>query len=372
VEDNAGITDREFQSLGTPGHSLGRYILAPRLRDAGRFSGLPDGIDRPGVVYAAPVPTDGQTRPIERFGPDSLDVLDRAMTAHWRFLHVRGRRPGGTETANPNTLTRYAYNTYGIRRILDDLDARDVAGARVLLVTGYETPIEELLDSERIAEVLVVDVSSGGCAVVAEKYSAHPRADQLRLERVDVSCLEPEFQMVEAGTLVAAAAEAKTLPTYAGLGHFRRIATGAHFVPLPMESNSFDAVHIPFVLGSLYLGPTVVAIDRLLSDAGGEARDCSAFVGVETLASPVAAEASMAVLGFVLSEFRRITQPGGLIVVNMWARPQPEDPDRIRISDTIVSPEALDRTMAGFIRLFSGNPQPTLPQTLGHILETRR
>jgi hypothetical protein len=57
-----------------------------------------------------------------------------------------------------------------------------------------------------------------------------------------------------------------------------------------------------------------------------------------------------------------------MLVTNVWARPHPNSPDTpIRLSDTPVTTEAFDGLMGGLSHNSSGNPQPGLPHTVGHI-----
>jgi hypothetical protein len=49
-------------------------------------------------------------------------------------------------------------------------------------------------------------------------------------------------------------------------------------------------------------------------------------------------------------------------------RPEPEQPGKIHFSDTTIDKGTFDGMFAGFQHRFSGNPQPTLPHTVGHIM----
>ncbi len=365
-------TDWAFQSGPDVGSSLGEVVLDSRFLEAGRFSRLPEGIELPSEIYVAHGRhRKGKAIPIEAAGSAVLESLGNAMTDQWGFIYERASRAANNAVLNANTLTRYAYNTFGVRRILRHLDERDAQATRVLLVTAYETPVHELLECERVGEVIALDLSRSACEVVAEKYGAHPQADKLRLRIVDFSGMQQGFQESEIAELLGSYEVNKRLTSESVRRHFSRIASGQQFARLDFDSDSFDAVHLPFVMGSLYLGSIMVVIGRRVSVADDRSapRDCAELIGAETLRSSEAEDACMAVMDFALREVRRITKTGGLALVNLWARPLADAPGRIRMSDTLVSRKAFDRVTADFRRLFSGNPQPNLPHTVGHILE---
>ena len=199
-----------------------------------------------------------------------------------------------------------------------------------------------------------------------DKYGHHPEARKLRFKLLDFSGLEPGFQAQEIDRL------SRTLgpdgkPSFdASLDHFAEIASGCHFVPPELDSNSFDIIHLPFVLGSLYLGP-MTAVKRVSSGERVARSDYDDFVGAQLLESSQARRATLRVMRHALSEAGRVLAPGGLIMINMGARPQSDATDMICMSDTPVSRSDFNDLMQGYKRIFSGNPQPSLPRTVAHI-----
>lgn len=370
--DPERIADWRLQTGQDKSLSPGEALLDPRFLEPGRFSSLPGHIKLPNEIYVAP----GQTNPpkiipIQDPPSRTLEALGQAMTDQWGFLYERSGKNTSDGTLNVNSLTRYAYNTFGVRRILQHLEQRDVRSARVLVVTAYETPLHELVECERVKEVVVVDLSRAGCAVVSDKYAHHPQAHKIRLRLLDYSGLEPQFQEAEINELEDAVKDNDMPSMDAILRHFSRIASGRHFSPLDFASDSFDAVHLPFLLGSLYVGPMTVVIGRCQAPVKESGRDGTNFIEKVTLYAEEAQQAAMAVMTHSLEETRRITNPTGIIIINLWGRPQPDTPHRIRLSDTLISSKELDQLMSGFHRLFSGNPQPTIPHTVGHIFASK-
>ncbi len=360
-----------FQNGLEPGvpSSIGEVFLDPRFLEAGRFASLPGGVELPCEIYVAPGgPDQARPIPVRSSASPYLEALGQSMTEQWGFLYERASRRANDGALNVNTLTRYAYNCFGVRRILQDLEERDVRGARILLVTGYETPVHELVESDRVGEVLAVDLSRKACEVIAEKYAGHPNAEKLRFKLLDYSGLDPRFQGCETKEL-AQELNNDRLRFDAVRQHFSSIASGQQFVALDLKSDSFEAVHLPFVLGSLHLTPLTLVIAHYRAATGQTERiDYEDFIGKLALATSEAQRSVLAVTGHALSETRRILKPGGLMMINLWGRPLPDAPRMVRLSDTVVSAAGLGELLDGCQRLFSGNPQPAAPQTVGHIL----
>lgn len=323
--------------------------------DAGRFAFTP-----PSTTVATTMPAGAKRKAAFPIAVDTslLDSaagrrLSSAMTTQWGFLQERGVEGGD----NINTLTRHAYNQFGVAQILADLEDRDVRDARVLLVTGYETPIEELLASDRVREVVVADLSEQGARTVADKYAHHPQARKLRVKVADFSGQDARAQSHAADALLG-----EGTPEQGTSAWFTAVAEGRHETQVDFATDTFDAVHLPFVAGSMHLGPLTTAI----AETHGGYRGYDDFVGAAALATPEAAAAAAKSMKHVFAEARRITKGGGLVVANLWARPQ-DGAARIRLSDTAVTAEVFDDVVRGMQHRFSGNPQPTLPHTVGHV-----
>ena len=292
------------------------------------------------------------------------------MSRHWGVLHDRAARIAGAGDLNANTRNRYVYNTFGIRRILNHLEERDIVGARILLVTAYETPIQELLDSPRVDHVLAIDLSHRAGEVVAEKYSQHPQAQKLSLKVADYANLKPEFQEIWIDRLTKSLAEDPNGQLRQFTRYMTEIGHGKELIANCFADDAFDAVHLPFVTGSLHLGPVTVAIQLDQKYRGGQqGDDYGQFLDQQGFRTPAARAAALASMNFALAETRRIVATDGIIIINTWARPQPDLPGYIRMSDTPFPPEAVTQLFHGYERVFSGHPQPTLPHTVGHILE---
>ena len=98
--------------------------------------------------------------------------------------------------------------------------------------------------------------------------------------------------------------------------HFSSIASGQQFVALDLKSDSFEAVHLPFVLGSLHLTLLTLVIAHYRVATGQTERiDYEDFIGKRALATPEAQRSTLAVMGHALSETRRILKPGGLMMI---------------------------------------------------------
>ncbi len=197
------VADWMFQNGLAPGvPSIGEVILDPRFLEAGRFASLPGGAELPCEIYVAPGgPDQARPIPVRSSASPYLEALGQSMTEQWSFPYDRASRRANDGALNVNTLTRHAYNCFGVRRILQDLEERDVRGARILLVSGYETPVHDLVESDQVGEVLAVDLSRQACEVIAEKYAGHPNAEKLRLKLFDYSGLDPRFQECESKEL---------------------------------------------------------------------------------------------------------------------------------------------------------------------------
>ncbi|MEQ8277960.1 MAG: hypothetical protein RMA76_27920 [Deltaproteobacteria bacterium] len=326
--------------------------------DAGRFAFTP-----PGTTVHAEMGVGDKRKTAYPVDVDTslLDTaagrrLSSAMTTQWGFLQARGVEGGD----NINTLTRHAYNQYGVAQILEGLEDRDVRDARVLLVTGYETPLEDLLASDRVGEVVVADLSEQGARTVADKYAHHPQARKLKVKVADFSGQDARAQSDAADALLASGTSLGEVTR----DWFSAVAAGRHQTDVDFATDAFDAVHLPFVAGSMHLGPLTTAI----AETHGGYQGYDDFVGAAALATPEAADAAVASMKHVFDQARRITKDGGTVVANLWARPQvDEGVASIRLSDTAVSPDAFDSVVDGLERRFSGNPQPTLPHTVGHV-----
>ena len=360
-----GSTDRELQTRTDHTALPSDIVLDERFLDAGRFLALPPDTDLPSHVFAAPE-ADG---PIPIQGSDGaiVDVLGASMDDQWGFLHARASAAATAGPPNANTLTRYAYNAFGIRTILTDLDRQNRRDAQVLLVTGYESPIELLIEDERVSGVTVVDLSAHSLDVISTRYAGHASMGKITLRKLDVSGLDPDFQMSEIESLSGVMRDDR-FPKDVILKHFARIADGTHLVPIDVATDSFHAAHIPFVLGSLYLGPLTGACRANRPGEGVGYLDYREVLG-DALETEPAQAACCVVAKHALRETRRIVGSSGRIVANVWARPQIDRPGLVRMSDTSVPPQAFDDLLSGSLRLFSGNPQPGLPNTVGHVFQ---
>lgn len=358
-----GSTDWELQSRDAAALPS-EVALDARFLEPGRFLALPPGVDPPTRIHVAPT-AENRSIPIQRGESPIVDVLGRSMDDQWSILHDRASLSAMNSPPNANTLTRYAYNTFGIRHILSHLDQRDVQEAQVLLVSGYESPIELLIENERVAGVTIVDLSPRSLEVVSDRYSGHDFAGKITLRTLDVSGLGPEFQAAEIEALAEATREGR-LSTDSVRSHFSKIANGQHLAQIDLASDSFHAAHLPFVLGSLYLGPVTVACRASLSGENVGLIDYQDALG-EALKTKEAQAACITVAKYALQETRRIVGSSGCIIANIWARPQRDAPGLIRMSDTLIPPEAFDELLSGSVRLFSGNPQPTLQKAVGHV-----
>ncbi len=378
IEPDGGpdrVTEAALQFVRSPPESLGRSLLHPAFLGAGRLGALPPRVSLPltlGTDERSLAPPDFVG--VRSKGPERLLArLDSAMSEQWGFLHERAAVSSSEDLPlNVNTLTRYAYNSYGVKEILADLDHRGVENAAVLLVTGYETPVHELLSSPRVGRVVVIDIARRACSLVGEKYARHPGIAKLSLELADYSGLEPRFQEAEADRLGALCADGTVVPGEALREHFARIAEGSHREALPFATEEFDAVHLPFVMGSVHFGAITIALERYRTATRRHGFvDYEEFLGATALDSAEATQATIASLTHGFRETDRITKRGGLVVANMWIRPWASAPHELRVSGVPISPEAFDHLMRGYERKFSGNPQPTLPHTVGHIFEAR-
>ena len=352
---------------GNDDPSLGDLIGHAGYLNKGTFAALPGGMS---VPLAMPVGQESSTHteiPVDKslLTNKTLARLSSAMTQQWGMLHERGQKG----FVNVNTLNRYVYNKMGTDTILEDFDKRDVKDARVLLVTGYETPIHDLLESGRVKEVVVVDFSPEALETVATKYANHPYAKKLRLQVTDYSGISSEFQADAMQTFSPENRSSQRPGAEVVRKYFSEIAQPENQNSRAFDDASFDAVHMPFVAGSMQFGAVTDAIARYSSehDAGWMGYDD--YLGAENLDTPEARAAALTVVGHVFDESKRICKPGAKIITNMWARPHTDAPKSIRLSDTPVPKESFDNLLQGFKHLFSGNPQPTLPHTVGHILE---
>lgn len=352
---------------GQRAKNLSSVIGGDAFLQPGRFAALPDGVTTPvaievGKKRTASIPISVDTHALK---DPTINRLSDAMTAQWGFLHERAVEG----FVNVNTLTRSAYNAYGIRQILDNLEQRDVKNARVLLVTGYESPIHELLESDRVKEVRVVDLSAASAELVAKKYANHPNASKLKIEVADCSGVSAQLQSEAMDALSVSASKGEAPPAAIVSDYLKKVALKENEVPLPFGTGSFDAVHIPFVLGALDLGPVTDAMvkHRAATNTKG-VTGYEDYLGSAMLSSSEAQQSTATNTKHVLDEFSRITKDGGLVVANLWARPQKETPGKIRFSDQPIDPATLDGMLAGFDHLFSGNPQPTLQHTVGHVI----
>ena len=361
----AVIDDWVFQlGLGSNGRRVPSEIAAdPAFLERGRFAAYPDRIVPPAQMEV------GSKGPLRTEIPVDLGLLkdpmgaelSAAMDKQWGFLHERGVEG----FINPNTLTRYTYNQFAVRRILSNLEGNNTRDARVLLVTGYETPIHELLESGRVKEVVVADLSANAAKMLAQKYAHHPNAKKLKIEVKDFSGLDLGAQQRALDTL-AEAKPGAPLSAAVAEAYFTEISKPESLKPVAYESRSFDAVHLPFVAGAFHLGAATVAASR---GASGNV-DLESYFGAGNLANKDAQQALARTDKHVLDEARRITKRGGLVVTEVWARPTDKAEAPIRFSDTPVTKGAFDRIVSGYEHWFSGNPQPGLPHTVGHVLAT--
>ena len=359
-----GCSDWELQSRGDSSALPSEIVLDERFLEPGRFRALPPGVELPAQLYSATHESDITPLSIEDPGSQILHALGRSMDDQWSILHDRASRHF-TDKPNANTLTRWGYNTFGLRHILTRLERHDSRLVNVLLVTAYESPIELLLESERVAAVTVVDLSPRALEIISERYSGHEHANKVSLRLFDVSGIDPDFQASEIDELVRTSHDAQ-FSMDAIRRHFARLAEGRHLVPLELETDSFHGAHLPIVLGSLYLGPITAASRRHHPGERIGCIDYSETLG-DALRTTEAHEACLAVGKHALSETRRIVVSAGCIVANIWARQQRDALGQIRMSDTLVSPETFDELLSGSRRLFSGNPQPNLLKTVGHV-----
>lgn len=348
---------------------IGDVIADPKFLEAGGFLQLPDELELPRRLYVAHESGDQiKSIRIEAAASPLLEAIGESMTGQWDFIYDRVTRQANTGTPDTNTLTRYVYNTFSIRQIIQNLEERDVPSARVLLVTAYETPIQELLEFDRVSKVLAVDLSRKACGVVSAKYACHTNAAKLHLRLLDYSGLDPQFQEDEIAELVGELS-ADGLGSDVLTRHFARIGSGQYLIPLDLESDSFDAIHLPFVLGSLHLTPMTAVIARYRDTMEAKRIDYEDFIGSQALVTKEAQKSVLTVMNHALQETCRILKPGGVVIINLWARPLPDAPGMVRLSDVAVPASALSDLLDGYQHLFSGNPQPNLPHTVGHILK---
>lgn len=367
---NPALIDDYLIQHGTAGgaraEKLSSVIGSETFLKAGRFAGLPDGTELPvaigvGKKRAAALPVKVDRSKLD--DPTTRRLSD-AMNAQWGFLHERAVEG----FVNVNTLGRSAYNAFGVRQILQNFEDRGIKNGRVLLVTGYETPLHELLESDRVKEVRVVDLSSAAAELVAKKYANHPNAAKLKVEVADCSGVSPRLQAEAMNALGVSADRGEKPPLAVVNDYFQRAARPENQAKLPFDSGAFDAVHLPFVLGAFDLGPITEAMVRHRAATKGGQSGYEDYLGADALASELAARSTEANTQHVMEEAARITKSGGLVVANLWARPQADAPGKIRFSDTPLTHAAFDRILAGYEHLFSGNPQPTLPHTVGHVI----
>ncbi|MFV1975535.1 MAG: hypothetical protein ACC651_07275 [Candidatus Scalindua sp.] len=361
VETEAGL-----KTKNTP---IGDIIADPKFLEEGKFPELPGNLELPRKLYFSNHSRNQKIIPIEEARSSILKTLDRSMGQHWDFLYERANLEANKrDNLNINTLSRYVYNTFCVREILKDLDERNVGFGRILLVTAYETPIQELLESERVGEVHVVDLSQRACEVISEKYAGHNNAGKLHIRILDYSCIDPHFQEDEITQLIGNLDKVGIVDKNL-LEHFAKIASGKYFSALDFEGNSFDAVHLPFVLGSFHLTPFTAVIDHYRFKENKSYRvEYQEFISEKVLVSEEVQKSAIAVINHVISETKRILVKNGLIVINLWARPVTGKKDMVKLSDIVVPVSVLNNVLYGFSHLFSGNPQPNLPQTVGHIL----
>lgn len=317
----------------------------------------------PGVVTKTAFEPSRNHHAEERARQDTSRIaserLSAAMDSQWGRLHERAL-PGGD---NKNSLLRASYNEYGLLRILEALERQDCQQARVLLCSGYESPVDILLESERVAEVLVVDASRTAKETVLARFGSHPQSEKLVVASIDLSPLHRSMQERIADAIGQARADRPTQEE--ALAYFRSVADQEAWESFPFQTDEFDAAHLPFILGSLHLSAATIAMARI----GPGYHDYEEYLGGDVLKHPYAVEAASSCTSFALDEVRRIVRPRGPYVANIWARPVlgPKGPS-IRLSDTEVSDELFDLVFAGMQHELSGNPQPGLLHTVGHVL----
>ena len=113
------------------------------------------------------------------------------MTEQWSFPYDRASRRANDGALNVNTLTRHAYNCFGVRRILQDLEERGRSWRQNPPGDGLNVRVYMRLAGGSS------DLSRQACEVIAEKYAGHPNAEKLRLKLFDYSGLDPRFQECE-------------------------------------------------------------------------------------------------------------------------------------------------------------------------------
>ncbi len=353
---------------------VGEIIANPKFLEAGKFPELPGNIKLPQKLYYCEQPGSGK-KDISFDKPTSpiLERIGHSMTRQWDFLYERASlKPNNCEIVNINTRSRYIYNTFCVRQIINNLEERNNSSGRVLLVTAYETPIHELLESEWISEVHVVDLSPKAFEVIAEKYTCHSNADKLHLKILDYSCIDPEFLETEINGLIRNLNNCGLADIHL-IKHFTKISSGEHFSKLGFDNASFDAVHLPFVLGSLHLTPLTAIVDHFRNITGRKERvDYKEFINENVLVSDEAQESAIAVIRHTLNESKQILKSNGLMIINLWARPLFGRNGMVKLSDVVVPAAKISSIMNDFNLLFSGNPQPNLPHTVAHILGYRK
>ncbi|MEM9801368.1 MAG: hypothetical protein AAGA20_13660, partial [Planctomycetota bacterium] len=238
-------------------------------------------------------------------------------------------------------------------------DRSGIDRPRVLCLTGYETPLSPLLERDGGAEITVVDLAAGAHETVARKYPSAVEDGRLRLCQRDLSGVSTDWQVDEIRALGRVGASRPAL-----VRHLATLAGGDALVPLPFEDEAFHAIHAPFVCGSLHLGAlTAVAIA-----AHGGHVELSERFGSDLESMPEMVDAMLTTTSHVFRELERVLAPGGRLVVNLWARPvRTERGLRIKFSDTHLDPEQAERLVSGWSHEFSGNPQPSLPLTVGRV-----
>jgi hypothetical protein len=359
----AEVEDRLVQlGYGADGRMTAAQIAAdPAFLEKGRFASYPGLLVPPpemevgkkgSSTFEVPVDTALLDDPTGR-------ELSSGMDRQWSFLHDRGVEG----YVNPNTLTRYAYNQFAVRRILDNLEDRGVKNASVLLVTGYETPIHELLESNLVKEVVVADLSEHAARMLAAKYANHPQAGKLKIEVKDFSGIDLAAQK-RAIEKLGTPKKDEPLSAQVSEAYFTELNKPENLTAIDYPTERFDAVHLPFVSGSFQLGAATSVAGR---QSDGYV-DMEAFFGAAGLSTPKAQGTLALVDRHVFDEARRMTKPGGLVITEVWARPIENPTAPIRYSDTPVTQKMFGEMTAGLGHLFSGNPQPGLPHTVGHIL----
>ena len=326
-ENSDVAADLRLQRDPVEGAEVAQMLAHPGFQEAGRFPGYPLRGNCVSAVTCHDQP-EGQPAPSpqavdsRRASQSVANEVGQTMDRHWSFLHRRGM----PDRAEINSLTRSVYNARGLGLITGGAEGTHRAARRVLCCSGYESPLSLLLEQEQVEQVVVADLSREAAIPLQAKYPVSIASGRLAPIQADFSGIDPKWQSQELGRL-GRSSEMEVAFTR----HFESLATGAMLQPLPFGEGEFDAIHAPFVLGSLHMAVVTAAV----AAAVPAPVDLGEVMGESLLSSRALQSAQFVVIRHVLTEFERILAPGGLLIVNLWARPVEFEGQRmVKFSDT--------------------------------------